>query len=262
MNEIFDRFRGARIFDLAQSLYPGVPHFPTHAPFLYSLSKLHGEFLNQGGGSSASEAITMGAHTGTHIDALCHFSCCGKLFGDVEPRQSTTTGVEPYSIDTMQPILRRGVLFDIAAQQKVDVLPHDFVITPEHLADIGADLHEGDVAIIRTGWARYWDNPHQFVTAGLGAQVTCPGPQRAGAEWLSAHKVFAVSSDTLAFEFMPSPAMEVHVHLLVERGIHIIENLNLDELAAAGMKEFLFVASPLKIRGGTGSPIRPLGVVF
>ena len=56
--------------------------------------------------------------------------------------------------------------------------------------------------------------------------------------------------------------MEVHHHLLVESGIHLIENLNLEEIAAAGVKEFLFVALPLKIRGGTGSPIRPAGVVF
>ena len=55
--------------------------------------------------------------------------------------------------------------------------------------------------------------------------------------------------------------MPVHVHLLVERGIHIIECLNLEELAAARIYEFLFVALPLKIRGGTASPIRPVAVI-
>ena len=55
----------------------------------------------------------------------------------------------------------------------------------------------------------------------------------------------------------PSPTMPVHVHLLVESGIHIIECLNLEELSAAGVKEFLFAAAPMKLRGATGAPIRP-----
>ena len=54
--------------------------------------------------------------------------------------------------------------------------------------------------------------------------------------------------------------MPVHVHLLVESGIHIIECLNLEQLAADQVYEFVFVAAPLKIRGGTGSPIRPFAL--
>jgi len=261
MTSFFDQVRNGRVYDLAQPLYAGVPHFPTHPPFLFSLSKLHGEFVIKGGGSSASETITMGGHVGTHIDALNHFSCAGRLFGDVTLRQSTTSGVDPYSIDTVAPLVRRGVLFDIAGELGVDVLPPDFVIAPEHLDSHALDLREGDVALLRTGWARYWDDPHQFVTASTGTHVTAPGPERAAAEWLSARKVFAAGSDTIAFERMPSSSMAVHVHLLVEKGIHIIENLNLEQLAADGVKEFLFIAAPLKIRGGTGSPIRPLAVV-
>ena len=74
--------------------------------------------------------------------------------------------------------------------------------------------------------------------------------------------------DDRSFDIEPAPAferapglMEVHVHLIVESGIHIIECLNLEELARDGVKEFTFVALPLKIRGGTGSPIRPLALV-
>ena len=113
------------------------------------------------------------------------------------------------------------------------------------------DVQPGDIVLIRTGWARYWDDPARFIS-----DVHSPGPALAGAEWLSRREPFAVGSDTAPFEFTPSPEMRVHVHLLVESGIHIIECLNLEELASAGAKEFLFVAAPLKIRGGTGSPIR------
>jgi kynurenine formamidase len=53
----------------------------------------------------------------------------------------------------------------------------------------------------------------------------------------------------------------VHRLLLVERGIHIVETLQLEELAADGVGEFAFVAAPLKLVGGTGSPLRPLALV-
>jgi kynurenine formamidase len=88
-----------------------------------------------------------------------------------------------------------------------------------------------------------------------------PGVELEGAKWLSERKPFAVGSDTLAFERMPSPKMAVHIHLLVECGIHIIENLNLETLSRDKVSEFTFVGAPLKIEGGTGAPIRPLGFV-
>jgi len=54
--------------------------------------------------------------------------------------------------------------------------------------------------------------------------------------------------------------MPVHIHLLFEKGIHIIEALNLEQLAADRVYEFLFVAAPLKLRGGTGAPLRPIAL--
>ena len=77
---------------------------------------------------------------------------------------------------------------------------------------------------------------------------------------MSERGIFAAGSDTIAFERVPAPEMPVHVHLLVENGIHIIEALNLEELSRLRIYEFLFVASPLKIRGATGSPIRPVAL--
>lgn len=237
-----------------------MPHYPLHAPYLYSLSKKHGEHVNPGGSSSAAEAIALSTHVGTHIDALCHFSCNGKLHGDVDPDglQSYAGGIEKYSVDTIAPIFRRGVLLDIAAQQCVDVLPVDFVIKPEHLDGASAEIeiHEGDIVLLRTGWSKYWNDAAKFIS-----QVHSPGPNLDGARWLSARKIFAAGSETAPFESVPNPPMSVHVHLLVESGIHIIECLNLEELAASGAREFLFVAIPLKIRGGTASPIRPVALI-
>lgn len=258
VNDLLAAIQGCRAVDLAQPYYTGMPHHPSHPPFLYGLNKKHGDYMNPGGGSSASEAIALGAHVGTHIDAFCHFSCNGKLFGgeEVAGVQSYAAGLERHTIDTVAPIFRRGVLLDIPKIVGLDVLPKDFVVTPEHLEAARADIREGDVVLIRTGWARYWDDARAFIS-----EVHSPGPQLAGAQWLSARRIFAAGSDTAPFEFTPSPKMEVHVHLLVESGIHIIECLNLEELAALGTKEFLFVAAPLKIRGGTGSPIRPVALI-
>ncbi len=249
-----------RSFDLAQPYYTGIPHHPAHPPFLYGLNKKHGDYVNPGGASSASEGLALGAHVGTHIDALCHFTCNGKLFGgeEVAGVQAYATGLERHTVDRIEPVFRRGVLLDIPKVAGIEVLPRDFIVTPEHLeaAAAGLDVNAGDVALIRTGWARYWHDAARFIS-----EFHSPGPSLAGAQWLSAKKLFAAGSDTAPFEFTPSPEMRVHVHLLVESGIHIMECLNLEELAMSGAREFLFVAAPLKIRGGTGSPIRPIALV-
>jgi kynurenine formamidase len=182
------------------------------------------------------------------------------LHGGVEPVQSYSEGVTTYGVDSVEPIFRPGVLFDIARLEGVDSLPFDFEVTAEHLAACGVTPPNDGIALIRTGWGNHWNDANRFITGGSGAVVRGPGPKKPGAQWLSKHGIFAAGSDTVAFESVPSH-MEVHVHLLVERGIHIIECLNLETLAATGVKEFLFVALPLKIRGGTGSPIRPVAVV-
>jgi kynurenine formamidase len=264
MTKLLSLVRNSRLYDLSQPLFTGMPHFPTHPPFFSTLNKEHGDYVLSNGGSSAAETITLGGHTGTHIDALNHFSCAGKLYGGCEVRQSAQSGVEPHAVETVAPILRRAVLLDIARLEGAEAMGADAAITPEQLdaASKAAEttVQAGDIVLLRTGWARFWNNHQRYVTGGKMKHVCGPGPELAGARWFSQHKVFAVGSDTLAFERMPSPDMAVHVHLLVETGIHIIENLNLEELARDRVSEFLFIAAPLRIRGGTGSPIRPIAI--
>jgi kynurenine formamidase len=263
MSDLLRLLSGARVYDLAQPYFAGMPHHPSHPPFLFGLVKRHGDYVGPAGNSSASDAIALGSHVGTHIDALCHFSCGGKLYAgeDAASFQSYRDGLSRHSIDTVAPILRRGVLLDIAALERVPALPEEFEVTPAALdraaREQGVEPGRGDVVLLRTGWARYFSDARKFV-----AEVHGPGPARPGAEWLSARGVFAAGSDTVAFEKVPDANMPVHVHLLVEHGIHIIECLNLEELAGARVYEFLFVALPLKINGGTASPIRPVAVAL
>jgi kynurenine formamidase len=262
MSNLIEALTSARVFDLAQPYFAGMPHHPNHPPFLFGLVKQHGDYVGPIGNSSAADALALGTHVGTHIDALCHFSCGGKLYGGDEAAaaQSYSGGLLRHSVDGVAPILRRGVLLDIAGLENTAALPADFEITAAHLdravESEGISISPGDVVLLRTGWAGYFTEPARFIN-----QVCGPGPALDGAKWLSARKVFATGSDTVAFEKVPDASMPVHVHLLVESGIHIIECLNLDALAAARIFTFTFIAAPLKIQGATGSPIRPLAVV-
>src|SRR5947207_1216872 len=101
MSALFEQLQIARVYDLAQPWFVGMPHHPAHPPFLFSLVKQHGEYVGPAGNSSASDAMAMGTHVGTHIDALCHFSSAGKLCGGVEAAavQSYAGGLEKWPID-------------------------------------------------------------------------------------------------------------------------------------------------------------------
>jgi kynurenine formamidase len=258
MASLLNALSAAAVYDLSQPYFIGMPHFPTHPPFLHSLTREHGEQVGPEGHSSCADALAMGSHCGTHIDALCHFSRHGKIFGGEPVRQSYAEGLAQHAADTIEPILRRAVLLDIAGLERVSALARDFEIAPEHLdaAAAGIAIVPGDIVLLRTGWAAHFHDPAQFLQQGHS-----PGPGLAGARWLSGRGVFAAGSDTLPFERLPAETMPVHVHLLVESGIHIMECLNLERLAAAGVREFVFVAAPLKLQGATGAPMRPLGLV-
>jgi kynurenine formamidase len=245
----------ARVFDLSQPYFVGMPHHPNHPPFLFGLTKRHGDYWHPSGMSSAADSLAMSGHTGTHIDALNHFSLCGKFHnGEPIEEHQTYGGVDTLSVDTIAPIVRRGVLLDFAPD---GALGREHVITPEELdrAAEGIEIQPGDIVLLRTGWARYWNDPRQYIS-----EVHGPGPALEGAKWLSSRKIFAAGADTVCFEHVPAPDMPVHVHLLVESGIHIMENLNLEELAGAGIREFVYIAAPLRIQGGTGAPIRPIAL--
>jgi kynurenine formamidase len=241
-------------YDLGQPYFPGMPHYPTHPPFLYSLTKKHGDILYGGGATSAADAIALGTHVGTHIDALSHFSCNGLCYGGRKVEHTYEHGMTELGVDTVAPIVRRGVLLDIAGVEGVEALAPDFEITPDHLTRAAnTEIGQGDVVLFRTGWAQYFSDARRYINDGVA-----PGLGIEAAKWLSSRKVFAAGADTVAFERSPSPNMVVHVHLLVDSGIHIIEVLNLEQLARDRVYEFVFVAAPMNIRGATGAPVRPL----
>ena len=243
MQELLDQLSRSRVIDLAQPWFVGMPHWPAHPPFAMALTKAHGDFVLPGGISSSAELIALGTHVGTHIDGLGHFSCNGMLHKGQTLAEA--------GIDLVPPIVRRGVLFDVPCEAE------DTAITAVDLKSAQrAPVQSGDVVLIRSGWGRRWSDARAFVN-----EQRQPGITLEAAQWLSAQRVYAIGADNVALERIPSPTMEVHVHLLVERGIHIIECLNLEQLAAEEIHEFAFIAAPLKIAGATGSPLRPFALV-
>ena len=257
---------GIEVFDLAQPLAAETPHSPNHPPFRMALMRRHGDTLREDGGSAASELISTGGHTGTHIDALAHVSHRGHLHGETSADEAQRGGrFSALGVDTIEPMVCRGVLLDVAGLHGVDVLPGGYGITEEDLSsaerESGVEVRAGDVVLVRSGWAQIFGDPETFV----GHETGVPGPTEEAARWLAGRGAKATGAETIAYEQIKPEVghalLPVHRLLLVEHGIHIIEVMNLSGLAAAGVYEFAFILAPLNIVGGTGSPVRPLAVV-
>ncbi len=268
MSQLLDLLAaGLEVHDLGREMFLGMPQSPNHPEFRLTMPRRHGDMVRQDGGSAANDLLTTGTHVGTHIDALGHVSQDGRVYGGhaAADVQVGMRGLTVGGIDEVAPIVTRGVLLDVPALLGVDVLDGGFEVTPEHLDACverqGTPIRPGDVALVRSGWGANWDDRDAFVGKATGV----PGVSEAGAKWLAAQGVRAAGADTIAFEQLVAGAghatLPAHRVLLVEEGINIVEALVLDGIAAAGVHEFLFVLSPLHLRGATGSPVRPLAIV-
>lgn len=251
-----------QVIDLGQPLDVETPHHPNHPPYMYRITKAHGDVMMPGGVSASNDMFFMGTHIGTHIDGLGHVANCGMIHGDrkAEEYQSTLGGYREVGIDNVAPIVCRGVLLDIAGLLGMPILEAGYEISVDDIekacAKQNVQVLPGDCVLFRTGWIQHWADQRKYV--GLAGS---PGPGLLAAQWLCERGMSITGSDTLVYERQPDPSIPVHVELLVNRGIHIIEALNLEALALAGMSTFLFICLPLKIVGGTGSPVRPVALI-
>jgi kynurenine formamidase len=257
---------GVRIIELGQPFFTGMPCSPNHPGFRMTLIRRHGDMVRPDGGSAANEIIVTGGHVGTHVDALAHVSQNGRMHGGVDAADAQLGGrFKQLGAEHTPALLTRGVLLDVAATKGVDVLPAGYGVTVEDLADAagraGVGIRRGDVVLIRTGWARHFDDSITY----LGQTEGVPGATPEAAQWLVDAGVVTTGADTTAYEQIRAgtghSVLPAHRILLVEAGIHIVEHLNLEEASAAGLTEFVFVMAPLRIVGGTGSPVRPVAVL-
>ncbi len=209
------------------------------------------------------DVITASPHLGTHIDGLAHISCHGRMFGGHELRDVYGDfGWRVNGMETSRPVVGRGILLDVAAAKGVRHLPDRYEITPEDiemtLARHHLEVRGGDSVLVRTGWyaAHYGTNPDAYFASQPGV-----GPD--AAVWLYERGMALLGTDTSGTEVIPMPNTERTTHgvMLVERGVHLIEIMDLEAVAADRVREFLFICLPLRIAGATGSWLRPIAIV-
>lgn len=209
------------------------------------------------------EVVTASPHLGTHVDGLAHIQCHGRTFGGHHVRD--VYGDFGWAVNGMEhslPMLGRGILADVAAFKGVTHLPNLYEVTQadvaETLAAQGTALKQGDVVLVRTGWfaSYYRADPDVYFASQPGV-----GPD--AALWLYDRGMAVLGTDTSGTEVIPMPDPERTTHgvMIVERGVHLIEIMDLESIAKDRVYEFAFVALPLRIVGGTGSWIRPVAII-
>ncbi|KHL11967.1 kynurenine formamidase [Mumia flava] len=256
---------GLEVVDLGRQLRTGMPQSPNHPQFWHTLPRRHGDMVRSDGSSAANDMISTGTHVGTHIDALAHVSYQGSMYGGVDAVASGVGGkYDELGVHTIEPMIRRGVLLDVAGHLGVEHCEGGYEITVDDLEATakrqGVVVEAGDVVLIRSGWGSKFAEGAPYVGGPSGV----PGVGEDGAVWLAEHGVHAAGADTIAFERLAPGGghalLPAHRVLLVEHGIYIIEALDLEGLAQAGWSEFTLMLVPLNIYGATGSPVRPLAV--
>jgi kynurenine formamidase len=263
--DIMDFATPSHVYDLEQPRYFGAPVFPSHAPgFVYSLHRRHEQGVSEAR-TSASGFVYMAEHSGTHIDALCHQAEEMRLYGgqEVNPQIQTPAGFTVLGVETIPPLIARGVLLDVAHYRAVERIETGSPVTRGDLEATaqaeGVAIGGGDIVLVRTGNGAIWHDAMAYLRAG--------GMNADASSWLASLHVRAVGADNIAWDEVGvvDPDLKVslpgHLVLLVRQGIYIIENLNLEELARNRCYEFTFICLPLKMRGATGSPVRPVALV-
>jgi kynurenine formamidase len=214
-------------------------------------------------GSNEELVVAEIGQVGTQFDGFSHQTIGASLYNCVPLDEVVSrTGFTKLGVENVGALVTRGVLLDIAALKGVPMLADTYEITPQDLQQALAAqklaLRPGDAVLIHTGWGALWNSD------GPRYQAASPGLGTAAAEWIATQDPMLVGADNSAVEITPNPDRElagpVHQILLVVNGIHLLENLRLDQLAARRVHEFALVVEPLKIQGGTGSTVAPIAI--
>ena len=265
--DVLKQVAGGKVYDLGVELFVGMP--TCCAPFgdpTFQIWMTH--IPNRGTAkellSYSGDAVSMYTHTGTHLDSLNHFGLNGRIWNQVSADDALgVRGWTKSGTDKYPPILARGVLIDVAKYKNMAYLPSSYAITVADLQGTlkmqGTTLRPGDVVLTRTGVMALWPDPAKYRLADQ------PGLSLEAAQWLvEKQQAMLLGADNFGVESFPSKDPEnfvpVHTYLQAERGVSLLEALWLEDLAKDQVYEFLFIASPLKLRGGTASPLRPLAI--
>lgn len=253
--------RRGEVIELGHELHSGIPLGNRHFDLYVKPTFMNPQSNERG--SNEELVVTELGQVGTQFDGFAHQSIGNSLYNCVSVDENLTrNGFTRLGAENVGMLMTRGVLLDIARLKGVDILPADYEITTEDLQDALAradlTLEPGDAVIINTGWGQLW---YTDVERFLGA---APGIGIAAAEWLATQDPMIVGADNQPVEIQPNPdpeiSLPVHQLMLAVHGIHLLERMKLDELAAREVYEFAFVMQPLKIRGATGASVAPAAI--
>lgn len=266
------------VIDLDSGRWPGMPLWSGHPPFQVLTYRSPGGIraqqdqawlapdVNSTNLGLITELVMGTSHSGTHIDALAHFTrgphdqwhdgvTAEEALGDFGPLRDDAT--------SLPALICRGVLIDVAGTKRVGRLDKGYEITADDLEDAldrqETTLEVGDAVLVRTGQMSVWpDGEEMEKTKGSGIGLEAAG-------MLVDSGAVVVGVDTESCEVVPSRVEgnphPVHERLLIDHAVYIIENIPLEELAARRAYQFLFIALPLKIEGATASMLRPVAVL-
>jgi kynurenine formamidase len=201
---------------------------------------------------------------GTQLDGLGHAGLQMKMAdgntkavhynGFTSDETYSPYGLLELGVENYKPVITRGILIDIPGYKGLDTLPRGYEIT---LADVRgalerqrideAGIQPGDAIFIRSGWSEFWSDPEKILDAEGWPQAS----KQVG-EWLVEKRISLVGEDLATSVF--------HIDLRVHHGIPLLEFMTFTELAKDEVYEFLFVLTPLRLKGSTGSPSRPLAI--
>jgi kynurenine formamidase len=248
-----------RVYSLGLDLSADAPRTPTRNAMWHRATKTEraGPAM-----SSADDIVLLHTHTATHLDALCHVWIDGQLYNGYPTSEIDHQGARRNGVHNVQSIVARGVLLDVAGHRGVDHLEPGQVIPAAEMDEVaraqGVELRASDIVLLRTGWIRMMTQDRARFD-----KFEEPGPGRDTVEWFRRHDLAGLGADNAAVEVLPPEdgvQMAVHVGVIRDLGGYLIEFLNLEELAADKVYEFLFVVAPLRILQGIGSPVNPIAI--
>lgn len=254
--------RAGEVIELGHVLSPGMPLNPTRQFDVHTKRTTMNPQSNRRGSNEELVIAEIG-QVGTQFDGFAHQTIGDSLYNCFKLDDiSARGGFTRLGIQNVGAIVTRGVLIDIAALKNVEMLPDAYEISAgdlqQALTKQRVTLQRGDAVIIHTGWGRLWGKDNARY------QATNPGIGVAAAEWLAMQGPILVGADTAPVEVNPNPdrqlSLPTHQIMLVVNGIHLLENMKLDELAGKQVYEFALVVEPLKIQGGTGSSVAPIAI--
>ena len=250
------------VIEIAYPLNDKMPFFGTRRFDVHLKRTFMNDFSNRRGSNEEMVLSEIG-QVGTQFDGFAHQTHedshynCFKT-GDI----ATRGGFTKFGMEKVGMLMTRGVLIDVAGLKGVATLPDNYEITVKDLQDALArqnmTLMPGDAVLINTGWGLLYGKENARYVK------TCPGVGVAAAEWLAKQDPMLIGADNWPVEVSPNPdpklSLPVHQVALVVNGLHLLENLKLDELSAKKVYEFAFVMQPMKLAGFTGSTVAPVAI--